>query len=110
MKIDPKEISLKFKFHDKENMPATVTISIGQFDVRGFRVMRTKFEENKGRFVLYPPAIRGGGGRFMDIVRVADKEDWKQFEQFVLHRFDEEYSTHLMNAFEGEDKLKDVEF
>lgn len=110
MKIDPSELTLKFKFHDKENMPATVTISIAQFEVRGFRVMRTKFDDNASRFVLYPPAIRGGAGRFMDIVRVADKEEWKRFEEFVLSKFDEEHTKHLLSTFEGEDKLKEVKF
>lgn len=110
MKIDPKELQVKFKFTNKEEMLAQVTISAAQFELRGFRIMKTKFTENKNRFVLYPPAIKCGP-RYMNLVQIVNKKDWEELQDFILKKFDEEYDKFYFDLFkEKNDKSNDISY
>ena len=92
MKIDINEIRFQFKLKDNPQMPAVVTLFIGQFQIRGFRIMKSKFDDSSKRHYLTPPANRLGNGGFIKLFW-ADKEDWALLEKRALEQFDEE----LMN-------------
>ncbi len=108
MKIDPQEVELKFQFRNDDNMPALVTLTIGCWEMRGFRVMKTKFLDNKSRFVLYPPAIRGRSGKFTDVIRLTEKKEWEELQKIVLHKFDQEQNKFLMDDLAKKDQEIDV--
>ncbi len=98
MKIDIQKIEVKFQFKNNENLMAQVNLTIGPLELRGFRIMKTKFKDNKNRFVLFPPSVRCGGGKFMHIVRIGDKKYWAELQDYVLDKFDKEQNEFLMNA------------
>jgi DNA-binding cell septation regulator SpoVG len=108
MKIDIQKIEVKFQFKNNENLMAQVTMTLGQFELRGFRIMKTKFKDNKSRFVLFPPAVPCGGGKFMHIVRIVDKKYWEELQDFVLAKFDQEHTEFLMASMQGDSPGIDV--
>lgn len=109
MKIDIKDLKIKFKFRDDPEFPANVTLTIGQFEVRGFSIRKSQFEENSKRFVMYPPASRGGKG-WIKICFVYDKEDWKEFEDWVLKKFEEEHTEYLFGeSIKSESSEKEID-
>ena len=84
MKINIENLEFKFKFRDNEDLPATMTLIIGQFEVRGFRVRKSKFSDSEQRFVLFPPAVSAGNNKWIKIFFCYDKESWKKLETVVL--------------------------
>ena len=92
MKLDINEFTFQFKFKDDPQMPAVLTLLIGQFQIRGFRIMKSKFADASKTHYLTPPANRLGNGKFIKLFW-ADKEDWALLEKRALEQFDEE----LMN-------------
>ncbi len=86
-------------------MPATMTLIIGQFQIKGFRVMKTKFADNAERFFIKPPANRLKTGKWIDLFWTDSKDDWKLLEKKALKQFDEEQSAFLMEKqFKQENK------
>jgi len=111
MTIDLKALKFKFKFTDNPEMPATMTLTIGQFEIRGFTIRKSKFEENKEPFVLFPPANRSWKGSWIKIFWTDDKEIWKLFCKEVLEKFNLEHTEYLLNQqFDSGDliNLKDM--
>ena len=96
MKININDLEFRFKFSDNERMPATLTIVVGQFVNRGFKIIRSKHEDSTKKFLLFPPSNKVGNN-YIDIVRVPDKDDWHLLEEAVLKKFDEEYDNYLMD-------------
>jgi hypothetical protein len=110
MKIKVNELEYEFKFmENNDEMPAIMTLIIGQFKVKGFRVMKTKFEDNDKRFVLYPPANRTGGGKWIKIFWTDVKEDWSLLEKEALEQFDKEHTEYLLNNSVS-DNLDNIKF
>lgn len=110
MKINIDDLKFKFKFReggDSETFPATMVLAIGQFEIRGFSVRKTAFKENPNGFVLFPPANRSSGGKYIKIFFTDIKEDWHKLENKVLERFEKEHTTHLSAIF-GDQFIPDI--
>lgn len=113
MTIDLNALKLKFKFTDNPEMPATMILTIGQFQVRGFTVRKSKYEENNEPFVLFPPANRSAGGKWIKIFWTDDKDLWKSFCKIALDKFSIEHTEYLINQSVGNNNIipvKDIEF
>lgn len=86
--------ALEFRFQDKSGSPdtlATMTLMIGQFQVRGFRIMRTQYPENGEDLVLFPPSNRSKGGRsWVKVFWTDDKESWSRLQEIALAEFRQE--------------------
>lgn len=111
MTIDLNNLQLKFKFTDNDEMPATMTLLLGQYEVRGFSIRKSKFEENKEPFVVYPPANRSKKGGWIKIFWTDNIELWKSFSKAVLVKFNSEHTEYLLNQqFNEKDiiNLKDI--
>lgn len=91
MIINIDELQFKFKFRNDPEFPATMTLVVGQFQVRGFRIMRTKYEDNKKQYYLKPPSNRTGRGAWIQLFWTDSKDDWKLLEDKALEAFDKEY-------------------
>ncbi len=96
MKLNIDELEYKFKFHENEQMPATMTLFMGQFQIRGFRIMKSQYTDNSKRFVLFPPANRTGRGKWIKIFFTEIKDDWALLEQRALAQFDIEHTDYLI--------------
>ncbi|MBN1325870.1 hypothetical protein JW977_02735 [Candidatus Falkowbacteria bacterium] len=96
MTIDLNALKFKFKFTDNPEMPATMILIIGQFEIRGFTIRKSIFE-NKEPFVAYPPANRSGGGKWIKIFWTDDKELWNSFCKLVLEKFNTEHTEYLIS-------------
>lgn len=99
MRINIEDLKFKFKFKDDPEMPATMILIIGQFEVKGFRVFKTKFAENTSRYYIKPPANRTGSGKWVDIFWVNVPKDWKLLEKLALEQFEREQEEKLLGEF-----------
>lgn len=89
MQIDIQNI--KYKFHFKNNggnMPCTVDLILGEFLVKGFRIISSEKAPNK--FIFYPPANRTSNGNWIKIFWTDNKELWNQLSEDVLKEFEVE--------------------
>lgn len=114
MKINIEDIEFQFRFHDNEQMPATMTLLIGQFAIRGFKIMKSKFTENKYPFTLFPPSSRTGSGSWIDIFWTDIKNDWEFLKRKALEQFSREHAKYLLEKDELELKkegnVDDIKF
>lgn len=97
MRINVNELSFEFKFKDDDEHPATMILKVGQFQIRGFRIMKTAFEENKKRFVLFPPANRTRNNKWIKIFWTDIKPDWELLENLALKQFNKEHEEYLLS-------------
>ena len=98
MRININELQFKFKFRDDPEMPATMVLVVGQFEIRGFRVLKSKFEENATRYYIKPPSNKTSRG-WVDIFWVNAPKDWSLLEKLVLEQFSKEQEEKLLKEF-----------
>ena len=102
MKINIDDLKYEFKFREREDsdaFPATMILRIGQFEVKGFSVRKTGFEENEKGFFLSPPSNRIGGGKWIKLFFTEIKEDWGKLEANALKQFNKEHQEYLIKVF-----------
>lgn len=78
------EITLHFK--KNKDVPATVSLSFGPYQIRGFSIRKTKFDDNENDYYLCPPTRWVRGGNYFKLFW-ADKEEWEKLEKRVLEEF-----------------------
>lgn len=101
MFINVNDLKFEFKFRDQADMdkfPATMTLIIGQFKIKGFSIRKTIYEENKNNFVLFPPSNPAGGGKYIKLFWTKPKENWKELEEKALEQFKKEHEEFLLNS------------
>lgn len=98
MKIDITTLEYQFKFRDDNDFPATMILKIGQFEIKGFRIMASQYQDSAKRFFLKPPSNRVQNGKWLNIVWMDSKDDWSEFEKFALKKFDDEHTENLMKT------------
>ncbi len=108
MKINTHEISFRFKFRDDINFPATMTVVIGQFEIRGFTVRKSKFEDANQLYAVFPPSKNVGGPKWLHLFYTPDKKEWVLFEKVALEKFKKEQDRHLLDQVEEETSWEDV--
>lgn len=97
MRIDEYEIKFEFKFTDDPAAPARVILDFGKFKIRGFRIQATKFGENKNKYFLSPPSVRGRGG-WLKIFWIDDEKLWEKIEWEVLQQFEKEHDVKMLEV------------
>ena len=85
MKIRPEDIEVKIEFVQKEKMLARATLILGQFEIRGYKILRSE----KTLLVVYPPAVINSSKHYTDIVRITEKDDWHELQDYILKKYDE---------------------
>lgn len=99
MMIDINDLKFKFRFRDDPEFLATMTLVIGPFEIKSFRVFKSQFEENVKRYFIKPPANRGKGGKWIDIFWTNSKDDWALLEEKALEQFAKEQDDYLLGKF-----------
>jgi hypothetical protein len=101
MKINIED--LKFEFTLKKNMKilAIMNLQIGQFTIKGFKVMESKFK----RFALFPPSTPTGHNKWFQIFWTGDKESWKKLEEAAIKQFDEEQTESMLKETSNSDEI-----
>ncbi|PIR03773.1 MAG: hypothetical protein COV59_03815 [Candidatus Magasanikbacteria bacterium CG11_big_fil_rev_8_21_14_0_20_39_34] len=112
MTITTADMKFKFKFRDDIDFPASMTLLIGQFEVRGFTVRKSKYPNGSVRHTLYPPSKNVGGAKWLHIFYVPNKEDWAKIERAALDAFYAEFDDHLMHEMNTQtnNQIDDIEF
>ncbi len=110
MNVNKDQLQFKFKFQDNDDFPAGLTLVIGQFEIRGFTIRKTKFSSNVKRYALFPPAKGLGGGKWLHLFRAPDKKDWQELEDIVLEQFDKEHSDYLMTNLKIKTSPDEIKF
>lgn len=85
MYIDVNNIDFDIKFTGKDEMPGTVKIKIGQLELSGFSLRRSKFDSGLP-LVLFPPTAKTRSGNYMKLF-FAPTEDWKRMNEIINKQF-----------------------
>lgn len=106
-------MEFKFKFRDDVDFPASMTLVLGKYEIRGFAIRKSKFPNEKIRHALYPPAKNLGGAKWLHLFYVPDKAEWSKLEKAVLEKFYPEQDEYLMKQIAEETSpitLEEIEF
>ena len=99
MKIDIAEIQLKIKILEDKKTLAIIGLDCGDFVVKGFRIVPSKFPNVNGEMLWLMPPSYQGGGRYHPMFFFPDKELWKKLEEKVWKEYkvkkDEHYKKML---------------
>jgi len=88
--FDLEKIEILIKINQRNDMLAQVELVYGILHIRGFRIMRSNFEDN---MYIQPPSVRIGTF-WIDIVRIDDREKWKDLENIIKNKYLEEVKRH----------------
>jgi len=100
------EIKFKFKFRDEIDFPATITLILGVFEIRGFCIRKSKYPKGNIRHALYPPSRNVGGYKWMHIFFCSDKKIWAKIEDKALEEFYHQQDKYLLSETESDSKIK----
>ncbi|MBN2100641.1 hypothetical protein JW710_02000 [Candidatus Dojkabacteria bacterium] len=83
-KFDIKKAKIKIILNQKGDMLAQVELRYSGLIIIGFRVMRSSLSEDSLRVV--PPSVRCGS-KYLNIVRIEDKDEWRNYENSVKNAY-----------------------
>ena len=110
MKINIAQLEFKFKFRDDIDFPASMTLLIGQFEVRGFTIRKSKFQNNDKRHALFPPAKNMGGKKWLHLFHSPDKKEWDELQDAAIKQFNEEHENYLLQQAGKADTVDNLTF
>ena len=100
MTINKNMIEVKIKFIEEKKLKAIITLNFEDFVVKGFRVMESDYENDKGKKLwLTPPSYRDSGGRYHPIFFMPDKELWKELETKIWDEYNTQSEEHYNKRF-----------
>jgi len=67
-------------------MARAVIILDGTLEVRGFKILKSKFKESS--YIVKPPSYKGGGIKWVNIFRVHDNEVWESISKKILDEYE----------------------
>ena len=82
--LDINQCEIKIKLNEKGNMLAQAEIYFNVIHIYGFRIMQTNDKET---LFISPPSIRSGRGNYIDIIRIEDKQKWKELETKIKQEY-----------------------
>jgi len=91
--IDVKDVKVHIKhIHgNTAQMMAIINLDFGDFEVKGFRIMRSKFEkENNNPYWIVPPTYQSPGGGRHPLFYTANKDLWKALEKIIVNQYEKE--------------------
>ncbi len=107
--IENENLKINMKIIDDPDSKekAIVTIALGPFKIKGFRIREGEYMTNKegSKLWLTPPAYRSRTGKFHKEFWCEDKVLWKEIEEKILAKYNEE----LMNKEIKKDNIPIIE-
>lgn len=108
MDINISQIEVKIKLVESEKLLATAILKYGPFVWKGFRIMKSDYEnEGEEKFWIQPPSYRTRQGKFVEIFFCEDKELWKQIEAKIIFGYK---NTIIQNQKYQEVQLTEVDY
>ena len=108
MKINIHDIAYKFKFREDIEFPATMTLIVGQFEVRGFTVRKSKYTDSNQLHAIFPPSKNVGGSKWLHLFYTPDKKEWVLLEKAALQKFNKQHEKYLLDQIQEETSLEDI--
>jgi DNA-binding cell septation regulator SpoVG len=101
MKINIDDITIKIKIIDEVALKAIVSLNFGDFVVKGFRVQKSKFDDEKGapKPWITPPVYRAGNGTYHPIFYIPDKDLWSQLQSKIEHEYRIQTDEHYRKMY-----------
>ena len=94
MNIEDIKIDIKLT-HDNK-LKAMVTLDFGDFKIKGFKIMISRYENKRGEQLwVVPPSFFGKDKRYHPIFFMEDKDLWSELENKILQFFQKTYSIKL---------------
>jgi len=96
MNFDIENIKIEIKLTNDEKMKAMVSLDFGDFKVKGFRVMTSKFENERGdELWVVPPSYIGKDKKYHPMFFAENKVYWKKLEQKIIEEFRKKHISEL---------------
>ncbi len=109
MKIKISEIKLKIKILDDKKTKAIIGLDFGDFVVRGFRIIESKFPNLNGDMLWLTPPSYLGGGRYHPIFYLPNKDYWLELEKRIYMEYQIANDEHFKKRLGIKDKdLEDI--
>lgn len=94
MKIKIEEIQTKIKILEDKKTRAIIGLDFGDFVIKGFRIMDSKFPNINGENLwLIPPSYQGGG-HYHPMIFFPDKELWQKIEKMIWDEYEIKKKEH----------------
>ncbi len=104
MKIKIEEIQIKIKFIEHKKLKAIIGVDFLDFVIRGFRIMESEYENDKGdKLWLTPPSYQDSGGKYHPIFFMPNKEEWQELEKLIWEEFYKQRNEHYKKQFDLKD-------
>lgn len=109
MTIDIEKIVIKVKLTEGK-MKAIVALDFGEVVLRGFRILDSQFENDKGEKLWITPPVYPGGGKYHPIVFFPNKQLWEQISARILAAYQEANKNRYKKTFDLSDEEADAYF
>jgi len=96
--IDINEVSHVIKIKDEGKLRATLILQYKDLKIKGFRIVRSKYENNEQELWLQVPSYFAGG-RYHKMFFLENEESWKILETRVFKSYKEEYDKYYKKKF-----------
>ncbi|MCL4417340.1 MAG: hypothetical protein M1365_11685 [Actinobacteria bacterium] len=94
--MEIQDFEIQPKKYDKGKNSVYVNIIVcGIFEIRGYvvRFTETQYSHGSAVWVVSPPSVRMRNKRYFWIVRLKDKELWKQLQELIIEKVKEYTSS-----------------
>ncbi len=101
MKINLEELRIIVKVVDVKPTKAIIALDFGDFLVKGFRIMESKFDNRWGeKLWLTPPTYHKGSGPYHPLFFTPNKNLWKEIEEKIMDAYRKQSEEHYRKRME----------
>lgn len=87
-----------FKIKDEGDLKATVILQYKDIKIKGFRIVRSKYDNNDQNLWLQVPSYRTGN-LYHKMFFIDNDETWKQLEEKILDAYKKESEKYYKKKF-----------
>lgn len=101
MNLNPSTINVKIKVVEEKKLKAIISISFGDFVIKGFRIMESEYANANGdKLWVTPPCYNDSGGRFHPIFYMPNKELWQELEKIIWNEYYKQMGEYYKKRFD----------
>jgi DNA-binding cell septation regulator SpoVG len=112
MSLNLDKLKVRVKPIEHEQLKAILSLDFGDWVIKGFRVLKSRYENQRGEMLwLVPPAYKDRNEKYHPIFFVTNKELWQALEERIWEEYHREMEAHYRKRFdlpeEGADERAD---
>lgn len=92
------EYTCHIKIKDEGDLKATVILQYKDIKIKGFRIVRSKYENNDQNLWLQVPSYRAGNF-YHKMFFLDNEESWKVLEAKILKEYEAKYDEYYQKKF-----------